>query len=272
MVTIKMVLITPEMAKALLATQIRNRCINMKRVALYAKELSEGRWRVSNDAICIGEDGRLSNGQHRLTAIIRSGVPALMAVMYGVPKDAIIDRGQARSVSQSLYMREAVPDDLGTKDAVCMANRFLLAYHQNSGLRFSDDEIAEFIRDNSDEIRTALRICENKRNSNTAITRKAPIRAAVLAALLCDIPESALMNFAEIANTGFQTSPTQSAAIVCRNYVLSTNTGGAAAQEMCQAVAEMAIKDFAKNYPRTRRYAKPGTCLTDIIRKENKIA
>lgn len=267
-----MVKVTPEMARSLLETQIRNRCINPRRVALYARELTEGRWRVSNDALCIGEDGRLSNGQHRLTAIIKSGVPALMAVMYGVPKDAIIDRGQARSTAQSVYMREVVPDDLGTKAAVCLSNRFLMAYHQNSSITFSDDEIAEFIRDNAEEIRAALRICENKRNSATAITRKAPVRAAVLAALLCGISESVLMDFTEVANTGFQTAPTQSAAIVCRNYALGTYGSGSAAQEMLQAVTEMAIKDFAKNNPRMKRYNKAETCLTGIVRKENKIA
>lgn len=92
--------ITPEHASQLLELNNDNRSIRNRSVQRYSDAMSDGRWLPTNDAICIGDDGRLLNGQHRLHAVIKSGVPIVAIVATGVPSESFraMDRGAVRSV------------------------------------------------------------------------------------------------------------------------------------------------------------------------------
>ena len=61
-----------------------------------------GRWTLNNDAITFDKSGVLTNGQHRLTAIIKSETSQEMAVMYGVEHNINMDRPAMRSVGDNL--------------------------------------------------------------------------------------------------------------------------------------------------------------------------
>lgn len=91
--------ITPEMAFELLTKNTKNyRRIHVPTVKYYAKEMQEGRWEMNGEPIQFAEDGTLLNGQHRLTAIVESGVTVPLLVVTGVKKDvAIYDDGKTRS-------------------------------------------------------------------------------------------------------------------------------------------------------------------------------
>jgi hypothetical protein len=68
-------LITPELASSLLETNSNNRNLSKGTVEAYANDMLAGNWDESvGDAISIDTDGVLRNGQHRLSAIVLSGV------------------------------------------------------------------------------------------------------------------------------------------------------------------------------------------------------
>ena len=76
--------ISPEAAAQLLEGNTRNRKINKNAIKRYSALMSQGLWKPGNDAICVAPDGTLLNGQHRLTAVIDSGVSVDMLVRHDV--------------------------------------------------------------------------------------------------------------------------------------------------------------------------------------------
>lgn len=95
--------ITPQMAAELLARNIENRPLRASTVSRYAQEMTHGLWQVSPQPIIVGTSGRLLDGQHRLTAVVKSGQTVQMAVARNVSEAvfSVLDRGVTRSLSDA---------------------------------------------------------------------------------------------------------------------------------------------------------------------------
>lgn len=106
-VTAEVVSVNPQMAALWLQNNHDNyRKLDDRRVTLYAADMSQHNWALNGEAIIFSANGTLLDGQHRLHAVIRSGVAVLLLVVRGVETDAMhIDRGMSRSVSQWLRHR-----------------------------------------------------------------------------------------------------------------------------------------------------------------------
>lgn len=91
--------ITPDDAVVMLEANTMNRSLRQARVNRYAADMRAGAWQVSNDAVTVGRDGSLLNGQHRLWAVVESGVTVDMLVLRGVSPAAraVMDTGAART-------------------------------------------------------------------------------------------------------------------------------------------------------------------------------
>lgn len=89
--------VTPYMAETWLKKNIRNRSTNQTRVETIAADILAGRWVVNGDAIRFGADDELYDGQHRLMAICKAGVPVQSNVVRGLEPEArdMIDMGGA---------------------------------------------------------------------------------------------------------------------------------------------------------------------------------
>ena len=79
------VLLTPERAEELLENNHHNRKITQQRVREYSKEMMSGLWLYNGESIIVSESGRLLDGQHRLLAVIDSGVTIETELVEGVP-------------------------------------------------------------------------------------------------------------------------------------------------------------------------------------------
>lgn len=99
--------ITPSEAASLLARNTNNRKLRLPTVEKYARDMREGRWRLTYDPVRIGLDGALFDGQHRLTACVESGCSFETLVVWGlVPEDfTVLDTGASRSLSDVLRWR-----------------------------------------------------------------------------------------------------------------------------------------------------------------------
>ena len=89
--------VTPYMAETWLKKNIRNRSTNQTRVETIAADILAGRWVVNGDAIRFGADDELYDGQHRLMAICKAGVPVQSNIVRGLEPEArdMIDMGGA---------------------------------------------------------------------------------------------------------------------------------------------------------------------------------
>lgn len=92
--------ITPELAEKMLSKNLPyNRKISEKTVGLYARDMAKGRWNEdAPSAIVISSKGYLIDGQHRLMAVIKAGVPIAFYVARGVSEKTFdyIDNGKRR--------------------------------------------------------------------------------------------------------------------------------------------------------------------------------
>jgi len=102
-------LVTPELAQQLLEKNVNNRRLQTKRVEKLSQSMSRGEWQFNGDTIRISVSGRLLDGQHRLAAIAKSGVPQRYIIVEGLNDESFttIDIGSARNAGQMLQMTGA---------------------------------------------------------------------------------------------------------------------------------------------------------------------
>lgn len=98
------VTITPAIAKHWLSTfNVTNRNLRPKKLERYVNALLSGRWKVNGESIKFGY-GKVIDGQHRLLAIVVSGVKAKSLVTFGldVAVQDTVDTGANRTAADVL--------------------------------------------------------------------------------------------------------------------------------------------------------------------------
>jgi len=104
----EMVYVTPTLAQEILENQNdRNRKINEAKVKKYTDDMRAGNWRGDNgESIKFDTRHKLIDGQHRLTAICRSGESMELEFRTGLDPDTrvTIDTGKPRSGGDVLAM------------------------------------------------------------------------------------------------------------------------------------------------------------------------
>ena len=97
--------ITPEIAAKMLEHNQSNRKLRKGTVDLYVKEMLDGTWNLTGQGITFGTDGQLLDGQHRLTAIVKSGVSVPMLVVTGAEVVTSYDTGLKRSTLDQINIK-----------------------------------------------------------------------------------------------------------------------------------------------------------------------
>jgi hypothetical protein len=132
--------VTPDIARAWLDQNAKNRKPTMAHIKAMARDMKNGKWRLTGDAIRFSVSGNLIDGQHRLMACIEAGTPFTTIVLYGLPDDAqqFIDLGKSRSAADYLSM-----DGFANANQVQAAARLLLAW-KNGHSHISGGQIGRF--------------------------------------------------------------------------------------------------------------------------------
>ncbi len=117
---IEWLLVTPAMAAAWLKQNIGNRPLKGPTLESYQRDMRNGEWMPTHQGIAFGTSGRLIDGQHRLMAIVATGVAVEMLVCSDVPErvegkaskvmDAV-DRGATRSIPDILRLQHGLTVD-----------------------------------------------------------------------------------------------------------------------------------------------------------------
>jgi len=98
--------IGPQKAQHYLDMMKTNRKLRKKLVERYAAAIMAGQWKLSGDPIKFNNRGELIDGQHRLSAIIMSGMTVEMDVRRDLHPDvfAVLDTGGTRSPGDMLQV------------------------------------------------------------------------------------------------------------------------------------------------------------------------
>lgn len=140
----EVIVVTPEIALAWLDKNTHNRKIRRRVLARLAADMRNGKWVYTDTPILFDIHGNLIDGQHRLCAIIESGVSVMMRVTYNIDPDAqnVIDTGAPRSSADMLHL-QGVPNS----QLVVGVIRTLIAEIQGKpsrSLEYTNEQILAF--------------------------------------------------------------------------------------------------------------------------------
>lgn len=172
--SVKIMWITPDMALDMLTrTHSKQRPVDKTAVSRYARLMKEGGWRLTNQGIGLDHDGSVSDGQHRLRAIVEAEIPIRMMVTKGVTMDDAlsgVDKGRIRTAGQDLGMRGE--SNSHAKAAICRTIWIAETGRSVTERAFFDDTWPVLER-----YRAPIEECIAKDTSH-ALT--APVRAAIV--------------------------------------------------------------------------------------------
>jgi len=158
-ITVAIETITPESAAKMLEHSVGNfRKIDRGRVSKYAAEMTSGKWMFNGETIKLNGTSVI-DGQHRLAAVVKSGVTIECVVIRNLDKmtGVTIDCGKGRTLSDWVKYR-------GIKNAVSVTSmaRNIVLYKAgrwgsqsvSSGYT-KDSEIIEYIESNNDSLQAS---------------------------------------------------------------------------------------------------------------------
>lgn len=96
--TAEVLTITPSHAQQMLRLNKQNRPVSKSTVKNYSDKMKRGEWLLTGEPLIFSNTGLLLNGQHRLTAVILSGISIEALVVYGADPAVFIalDQGKTR--------------------------------------------------------------------------------------------------------------------------------------------------------------------------------
>lgn len=100
-ISVKVVFVTPDMARAFLANNPRNRNLNLRSVTTLARAIRNKEWQLNGEAAKISRNGDVLDGQHRFAAIIEAGQGIEMVLVEGLEPETqdTMDSGRKRSTA-----------------------------------------------------------------------------------------------------------------------------------------------------------------------------
>lgn len=144
MITTQQIKINADVARSFLANNKHNRPVSKRNLKRLCNDMREGRWVFNADPIRFAEDGTLIDGQHRLLAVMETGIEITALVVFGLPNDAFatIDTHNPRSGSDVIAIG-------GDENSVTVAAAILLVKKIQTGRittsdTYTNQQIIEF--------------------------------------------------------------------------------------------------------------------------------
>jgi hypothetical protein len=259
--------ITPEMAKKYLLFNTSNRALRKRIVSMYAREMRAGNWRLTHQGVAFNCDGTLLDGQHRLCAIVESGVTVQMLVARGVESrtQLVMDDHAKRNAGDALTLVRN--EKITQSDVAVIRGAIELSTSKNTATILTKQELNAVL----DDFRPAINFVSEVMQNNERGVTSAPVKAAIALAWFYakDLPR--LKWFCEIL-TGKQLPENNGdrAAVVLREWLLRS---GMQSSEMRRdgfkktqraIVAFLSHQDVSKLYGTSVYYPWP---LVDPFRK-----
>lgn len=125
------ILVTPEMATMWLSRNGKNRKINLAHARRIAEIMSSGKWCLNGQTISFDDQGRLLDGQHRLTGVVLSGVSVYMLVVNGVTDDRAFQTYDTVQLKRGAHQIAMMMGDLKNATRVTAAARVIIKWEKS---------------------------------------------------------------------------------------------------------------------------------------------
>ena len=237
---------TPELAKKYIQHNVRNiRPIIPNVVKKYAESMKNGTFEMNGETIKFYENGDLFDGQHRLMAIIESGIPQEIIVVRGINDNiTVTDVGSGRSI-------KCLSTSMGGSCSTSMlagASVIYRGFEKMSKSITPKESIARYAVEHEALFKIAATLSSSGKKKGNALLKK----GWAIALFYCYLRMSAsntetiskIERFSYCVNTGFYENSLETPAIVIRNYLSDNKYVGS---QMCNYINLMSILDQAYN-------------------------
>lgn len=149
--------ITPKIAAEMLSRNTHNRKMRQRHVDAMARDMQNGGWKMTGESIKIAKDGTVLDGQHRLQAIVESGVTIKTAIIYNldIEDQTVMDAGRNRTFADILKIRG---EDYAT-DKAALCRRIIMWEQGNlrsNTVEATRQELLDVYLSEKDEIEEAV--------------------------------------------------------------------------------------------------------------------
>lgn len=243
--SVQEILVTPAIAQDIIDNRNKvNRNFRQNVFEKYLNDMNSGKWYVNEQSRSIGffEDGNLSDGQHRLHVIAKSGRALMMRIEFGIPKahsfgiDAHIPRSNADRIKISGQHNWIKGDHISIVNFLCGLKNLKGVSHQ---------AITEHCVNNRENLELVTKFF----NKHVNKVSNAPVKAAVMLALRKE-DSIRVGEFVKVLLEGMVGSESDLAAVRLRDALLgSRSSPGRGYREYVVKITMRAIKAFCKNKP-----------------------
>lgn len=259
--------ITPEMAAEFLKLNTRNRKLRPSLVAQYASDMRAGRWLLTHQGIAINCDGTVLDGQHRLAAIIESGVAIRMVIARGVlaTSQVAMDDHAKRSCADAITLDRG--ENVSTAFVAIVKGACELSRGGGAGVRLTRRAVSETL----DVMRPALEfVNEFLEPKQRGVTSSAVWSAVALAWFYVEDVDRLKEFCVVLTGRDMPASDHDRAAVVLREWLLRSGAKAGSAwrieahkKTQRAVVAFVERKNIEKLYGTNLYFTWP---LTDAVR------
>jgi len=174
--------VDPSDAKSLLERNTNNRKLRETVVDYYANEMINGNWVDNGDPIRIARSGRLLNGQHRLSAVVKAGVSLPFHFLSNLSEESFeqMDNGAKRTLNDNL---DIVSDHVSILNGIYQLREGVLQRR-----RVGPSQIKSVV---TDEI---LELIEEMPRTKRRYIRSQYVKAVTVACVLIGDPKERIFN------------------------------------------------------------------------------
>lgn len=188
--------VTPAMAREWLKQNNFNRAQRPDIVADYVRQIRDGRWRRTHQGIAFSEKGTLLDGQHRLFAIVETGITVPMLVFINEPLEnhLAIDGGKRRTPLDVVRL-EIRSNSIKAKH-ISTLKAMIAGVHCKNQNHLSSQEIVELLRRNFRAVDWAVETLGKAKDVGT------PTVLGVIARAYTCLPTERVLEFCSMLVTG----------------------------------------------------------------------
>jgi hypothetical protein len=233
------------MATQWLEGNTHNRPLNQGAVDMLAQEIREGRWKLTHQGIAFDKDGVLIDGQHRLWAVIESGVTVPMVVSHGfeLGVQTVIDTHRPRSAAD----RITLADTFGRVSPVEASTLKRLVKGAGAWPRWGPGLELSLFEKHRAAVQFAVSAFPGRRPRIT----KGPVYAVIGRAFYTQ-DHTVLKAFANVLFSGEIHGKGETAAILLRDALLTTKDGSAIRSDVAYLKTEAALRAYIDGRPLQR--------------------
>jgi hypothetical protein len=262
-----LVLVTPQLADEWLKKNVKNRNVSIRSVDSLARDIAAGRWQITHQGIGFYTDGSLADGQHRLLAIKKAGIPVYVFVTFGIQKESLTAIDQHRMRKTDDVIKLTGKHDWITKEDIAIVRIFMsMISWSDSGTKTTSPILsASLIMEKSEIIKERLLFARNLSSGTRVKGVTVAAASAAFATAYGYEDVNRLIEFSDVIKSGMTTGPGDVAAIRLREVAMSgkISSNGEGARRAFLRRTQRAIKAFC-NKESIKKLVEPTSLIYPI--------